>query len=72
MTTIYRDDITGEEYEERGRLEQFGIIAEGMKFGDFETTSPESEMAVDNIADELHRMVDDWAADYKLHIEGEF
>jgi hypothetical protein len=71
MTTIYRDDITGEEYRSDTNLYESGIVIEGMLVSKFDTVEADDLEHVENAANRLHEMVDEWADDRKEFIAEE-
>lgn len=70
MTKVYRDDITGKEYEE-DVLSQFGIIAYDGLMDDFEVHDETIHNQPEEIADRMHQMVDEWLERHKEHLENE-
>lgn len=71
MTTIYRDDVTGEEHRTDTNLHESGIYVEGATFDCLDTVEADDIEHVDAVADRLHDMVDEWAEDREEYIKQE-
>lgn len=71
MARIYRDDMTGEEFESENDLSQFGVIAHDMLYDDFDISDETVVNRPDAVAEKLHDIVDAWVEGHKEHIESE-
>jgi hypothetical protein len=73
MATIHRDDVTGEEYQTDSGLYEYSLYIGGMQYDAFESASPadvESEEHLEEVANELRAMVDEWEANEREYIQG--
>lgn len=60
MTTIYKDDITGEEYSSDMDMMEFAIVQDGTPTDSFDAHLTTFHDNPEAVADELHARVDDW------------
>lgn len=71
MARIYRDDITGEEYDAESELEEFGIINDTGTYNSIDVATETVRNDPEKVASALHGMVDGWLSDTKQHFEEE-
>lgn len=69
MTTIHRDDLTGEEHPSDHNLMEFGILQEDVISVAFETHSDVYHEEPERIAERLHEEVDEWLEDTQEYLE---
>lgn len=69
MTTLYKDDVTGEVYERDNDLYEYAIVVDNIQFANFDTVRPEDAEKVRAVEEKLHELVSEWADDRVRYIE---
>lgn len=69
MAKLYRDDISGEEYTTDGRLDEYGLLVEGMTHDRIDVAQSTVRNNPEAVAEELHDMVDAWLDHYQEYLE---
>jgi len=67
MSKIYRDDVTGKEYDRENELSQFAVVTNDMLFDEIDVADETVNNNPDAIAEKLHEMVDAWREDWEKH-----
>jgi len=70
MSKVYRDDVTGEEHDV-DVLSEFGLVTHDGLMDKIDVHDDTVNNQPEEIADELHAMVDNWLEDWQQHLENE-
>lgn len=63
MTTLVRDDVSGNLYQNEEGMYAFGLVAYGQAWGAFDVHEDTIREDPDAVAERMHDLVDDWLAE---------